>query len=84
METNLQAVEVTGSVDEKHQLHLDQELPVSGPTRVKVIVLYPLSENGDDGEYLRAAARNPAFEYLKESVEDIYSAKDGKPFNDQG
>ncbi|MBI3537869.1 MAG: hypothetical protein HY070_09960 [Chloroflexi bacterium] len=83
METNMQAIEVNGFVDENHQLHLEQELTVNGPTRVKVIVLYPLSENGDESEWLSAASQNPAFEYLKESAEDIYSTKDGKPFQDQ-
>lgn len=33
-------------------------------------------------EWLRAAALNPAFDFLKDSEEDIYTLADGKPFND--
>lgn len=35
----------------------------------------------DDREWLRAAATNPAFDFLKEPEEDIYTVDDGKPFN---
>jgi hypothetical protein len=83
METTLTAIEATGHIDEHRQLRLDEPLPIAGPIRVRVIVLYPLVSEPDEQEWLRAAARNPAFEYLKESTEDIYSASDGRPFHDQ-
>ena len=83
METTLTAIEMTGSIDENHQLQLDGVLPVSGPMRVKVIVLYPLSDEWDESEWLRAAAHNPAFESLNDPEEDIYSIADGKPFRDE-
>ncbi len=38
----------------------------------------------DEGEWIRAAANNPAFDFLKEPKEDIYTLTDGKPFHDQG
>lgn len=37
----------------------------------------------DETEWLRAAARNPAFDFLSDPAEDIYSPKDGQPFYDQ-
>jgi hypothetical protein len=83
METTLTAVEMTGTVDEHHQLQLDRTLPLSGPLRVRVIVLYPLAEDLDEAGWLRAASRNPTFQFLKEPREDIYSPTDGKLFNDQ-
>ena len=83
MNATMKAIEMTGTIDEHNQLRLDGELPVSGPARVKVIVLYPLQDDWDESEWLRAAARNPAFEFLKEAQEDIYSVRDGNPFNDQ-
>lgn len=79
----LTAIEVTGHIDEQHQLTLDKPLPISGPMRVRVIVLYPLTDEPNEREWLQAAAHNPAFQYLKESAEDIYSATDGKTFHDQ-
>jgi len=35
------AIEMTGTVDENHQLQLDGKLPFAGPKRVRVIVLSP-------------------------------------------
>ncbi|MEX0613230.1 MAG: hypothetical protein WD738_16480 [Pirellulales bacterium] len=83
MEAPLTAIELTGTIDEHHQLRLDEALPVSGPKRVRVIVLYPLNDTWDESEWLRAAARNPAFAELVAPEEDIYSLADGKPFHDQ-
>ncbi|CUS03717.2 protein of unknown function [Candidatus Promineifilum breve] len=34
-------------------------------------------------EWLQAAAGNPAFDFLKDDDEDIYSVDDGKPFCDE-
>ncbi|MCS6911148.1 MAG: hypothetical protein NZM11_11385 [Anaerolineales bacterium] len=81
MDTALTAIEVTGMVDEHHQLRLDRELPITGPRRVRVIVLYSPLETINEAEWLRAAAYNPAFAYLKEPREDIYSLDDGQPFH---
>ncbi len=83
METPLTAIEVTGTIDEQHQLRLDDLLPVTGPKRVRVIVLYPLDDTWDETEWLRAAARNPVFAELASLEEDIYSLADGKPYRDE-
>jgi hypothetical protein len=83
METTMTAIEMTGRIDEHHQLQLDDPLPVSGPMRVRVIVLYPIEDEEDEKAGLRAAACNPAFEFLKDPEEDIYSLSDGEPFRDQ-
>jgi hypothetical protein len=79
----LSAIELTGTIDEQHQLRLDEALPVAGPQRVRVIVLYPHADGWDEAEWLRAAARNPAFADLAAPEEDVYSAADGKPFHDE-
>lgn len=83
METTLTAIETTGVIDEHNQLQLDGVLPVTGPLRVRVIVLYPVSEEWDEMEWLRAASRNPAFASLADAEEDIYTLEDGEPFHDQ-
>ena len=77
------ALELTGMIDEHRQLQLDTALPIPGPKRVRVIVLYSPTDEWDETEWLRAAARNPAFDFLKEPEEDIYSLADGKPFHDE-
>jgi hypothetical protein len=83
MKGTMTAIELTGTVDENRRLELDESLPIAGPMRVRVIVLYPLLEEWSEAEWLQSAARNPAFEFLKDAEEDIYSLSDGKPFNDE-
>ena len=83
MGTTMTAIEMTGEIDEHHQLQLDEPLHISGPLRVRVIVLYPIDDEWDETEWLQAAARNPAFEFLNDPEEDIYSLADGEPFHDE-
>jgi len=77
------AIEVTGTVDEDRHLQLDGELPISKPTRVRVLILCPVDGELEETEWTAAAARNPAFAYVHDAEEDIYSLADGKPFLDQ-
>lgn len=83
MEVPMTAIEMTGTVDENHQLQLDGVLPITGPKRVRVIVLSPATEIADElseMEWLKASLSNPVFEYLRDPEEDIYPINDGKPF----
>ncbi len=81
MESALTAIEATGTIDEQQRLRLDESLPLSGPRRVRVIVLYPADELPGETEWLNAAACDPAFESLADPEEDIYSLDDGEPFS---
>jgi hypothetical protein len=81
MDTIMRAVTLPGRIDENSQLHLEGNLPVVGPSRVQVIILMPAEAEINEAEWLRAAAANPAFDFLKEPGEDIYTLSDGKPFN---
>ena len=83
MESTMTAIEMTGTIDEHRQLRLDGTLPVPGPVRVRVLVLYPLSEEWEEMEWLQAAARNPAFAFLSDREEDLYTLADGEPFRDE-
>ncbi len=78
------AFETTGVVDAHRQIILDEPVPVWAPTRVRVIVLLPEEAEISEEEWLRAAAANPAFDFLREPQEDIYTMADGRPFHDQG
>jgi hypothetical protein len=83
MEHMLNAIELTGTVDENSQLRLDERLPIPGPKRVKIILLYSDDLDWAESEWLYAAARSPAFDYLREQGEDIYTTEDGQPFHDE-
>ena len=82
MEIPLQAIELIGTIDEKGQLHLDAPISAIGQGRVRVILLPEEAEIGEN-EWLKAATENPAFDFLKDPDEDIYTLDDGQPFNDQ-
>ena len=73
-----------GAIDEPRRLHLDEPLPIASPSRVRVIILITEETNMDEKKWLQAAASNPAFDFLKEPEEDIYTLADGKPFHDEG
>jgi len=78
------AIETTGIVDAQHQLRLDAPLPIPGQSRVRVIVLVPEAEDIPEEAWTKAASANPAFDFLKDAEEDVYTGSDGKPFHDQG
>ena len=80
----MNAIETTGVVDAQHQLRLDKPLPIAGQSRVRVIVLVPEEADISETAWTNTAATSPAFEFLKDAAEDIYTAADGKPFHDQG
>lgn len=83
MEGAMTAREMTGTIDEHGRLLLDGTLPVPGPMRVRVLVLYPLSDEWDEVEWLHAAAQSPAFAFLNDPKEDLYTLADGEPFHDK-
>ena len=84
MEVATKVIETTGTIDAQRQLVLDEPLPAVGPARVRVVVLLSEKADIDEMEWLRAAAANPAFDFLKEPEENIYTLADGRPFYDQG
>ncbi|MBS3905486.1 MAG: hypothetical protein KGZ49_00495 [Syntrophaceae bacterium] len=83
MENIEKAIEATGMIDAERRLVLDEPLPVAGPKRVRVIILLSEDTEVDEKGWLRAASANPAFDFLKEPEEDIYTLEDGRPFYDQ-
>jgi hypothetical protein len=82
MHSTAKAIETTGTIDEERQLHLDERLPVAGPSRVRVIILLPEEADLDERAWLQAASANPAFDFLSEPGEDLYTPADGRPFDD--
>ena len=75
------AVEVSGTIERNH-IRLDTALPISTPKRVRVLVMYNYEGNWNEAEWLQAAAHNPAFDFLNDPAEDIYSLSDGKAWHD--
>ena len=76
----MKAVEMTGTVTENGQLILDEPVPVPAGTRVRLVILLDDEADLDEREWLRTAAANPAFDFLHDPEEDIYTLADGEPF----
>jgi hypothetical protein len=76
------AIETTATIDDDGHLQLDEALPADHPKRVRIIVLWPEGADVTESQWLGAATRNPAFDFLASEAEDIYSAADGRPFGD--
>jgi hypothetical protein len=74
-------IETTGFVNAQHQLLLDESLPIAS-THVRVILMLRDEADITEQEWLKAAASNSAFDFLKEPEEDIYTLADGKPFHE--
>lgn len=83
METTLSAIELSGTINEHHQIQLDEPLPIEASKRVRVIVLYSTDDDISEKEWLQVAETNSAFAFLNDPAEDIYTLEDGKPLADE-
>lgn len=78
----MKAIEINSKTDKAGRLKIDYNLRKS-ESKVRVLILLD-DDNSDHEEdvWMRSISSNPAFDYLKDPEEDIYSLKDGVPFND--
>ena len=77
----LTAIETTGTIEPSGRIVIDEMFSVNAPTSVRVIVLFPESEDLGENEWMQAASKNEAFDFLIDAEEDIYSLTDGKPLD---
>lgn len=52
---------------------------LKGDVAVRILILSEEDENSEEKNYLESISSNPAFDFLNEPAENIYSTKDGKP-----
>lgn len=74
----MQAVEIAAQIDDAGFLHLQKPLRLRNQ-KVRVIILLPESEELDDELWLQATG-SPAFDFLHDPEEDVYTSEDGQPF----
>ena len=70
-------IETTGTVNNGKIIYLDMTLPFSNNSKVKITI----TDFDKEEEWLASATQNPAFKEIFSDSEDIYTLKDGKPFN---
>ena len=78
----LTAIETTGTIGANRQLLLDEDLPENVSAKVRVIVLFA-EDDLSEKEWMKAASKNNAFDFLRDEGEDIYTLEDGKPLTDE-
>jgi hypothetical protein len=79
----MKAIEITGKIDNEGILTIDQPLKLHNK-QVKIIILIPEEEDEmDDALWLQAVSSNPAFDFLEEEEEDIYTIEDGEPITNE-
>jgi hypothetical protein len=79
----MKAIELTTKTDK--QGHLKINYPMNKKERtVRIIILVDEKSDEVDEEMLwvNSISSNPAFDFLNDINEDIYSLTDGEPFND--
>ncbi|MBW8048878.1 MAG: hypothetical protein FVQ77_00765 [Cytophagales bacterium] len=78
----MRAIETTGNIDSSGILKLNNPVNLKNSKNVRVIILINEENEIEEKLWNKAISNNPAFEFLKAKEEDIYSFKDGKPYNE--
>ena len=78
----MKAIEINSKTDKAGHLIIDYKLDKS-ESNVRVLILLDEDSSELEGEklWLNSISKNPAFDFLNDPMEDIYSLKDGEPFN---
>ena len=78
----MKAVEINATTDKNGFLKIDYPLKKK-KSKVRVIILFDEKNDQTDEEqiWLQSISSNPAFDFLHDPAEDVYSIKDGEPFN---
>lgn len=72
----MKAIEIKSKTDKKEHLKIDYQVGMSD-RNVRVLILVEESSDSDEEKlWLDAISKNPAFDFLEEETEDIYSLKD--------
>ena len=78
----MRAIEINSKTDKKGHLKIDYQLDKSNSNVRVLILLDDNSDTDDEKLWIDSISTNPAFNFLKDKSEDIYSINDGEPFND--
>ncbi len=79
----MKAIEIRSKTDKSGRLKLDYKLE-KPEANVRVLILFDDEKNEHDDEklWLQYISKDPAFSFLNEPEEDIYSLKDGEEMSD--
>ncbi len=78
----MKAIEINSKTDKSGLLKINYKLNKADSNVRVLILLDDDAENDEEAIWLNSISNNPTFDFLQDSAEDIYSIKDGEPFND--
>ncbi len=80
----MKAIEINARTDKFGNLRLDYPLNKKDSVVRVIILLEEKSEEVEEEKrWLYSVQNNPAFDFLNDPEEDIYSQTDGEPLNDK-
>jgi hypothetical protein len=79
----MKAIEINSKTDRQGNLKIDYPVHKSNK-KVRVLILLDEEDQSKDEEslWMESISKNPAFDYLMEESEDIYTVNDGEPLDD--
>lgn len=79
----MRAIEINSKTDKSGLLKLDYRLG-KPEKNVRILILLEDEPYQQDDEklWMDSVSKNPAFNFLNEPEEDVYTIKDGEPFDD--
>jgi len=79
----MKAIEINSKTDKKGHLKIDYKIGKS-ERNVRILILLDDYNSMPDDEkiWVDSISTNPAFDFLKDPTEDIYSLNDGESFHD--
>lgn len=78
----MKAIELISRTDKEGQLRLDYQLDKSD-SNVRVLILLEDELTIEERSWLKGVSANPAFDFLNNEEEGIYSINDGKPLDNK-
>jgi hypothetical protein len=79
----MRAIEINSKTDKSGHLKIDYKLnKAERNVRVLILLEDDSYEQEEEKPWMNSISKNPSFDFLNEPAEDIYSLKDGEPFND--
>ena len=78
----MKAIEIKSRTDEFGHLKIDYKLDRT-EQKVRVLILFEDEKYNDEEKlWMNSISNNPAFDFLNNPEEDIYSLNDGEPISD--
>jgi hypothetical protein len=79
----MKAIEIKSKTDKKGYLKIDYKLnKVDSKVRVLILIDDDNTEQEEENFWMKSISTNPAFQFLNDTSEDIYTIQDGEVFND--